>query len=229
VWSPDGRFVPYPGAGDTPGVVTAKLLDVRTGEGRPLGIDLAAGPDFTWSPTGRELVIHVVDAATRSDAVRIVTIATGATRTVPLPTAAGQTTRLEAWTTSNELYVSRRNAAPSTVAEFQLLDVQTGQTRPTCVGDPRNVGGSGYPYRDLKSDVCLGLTPDGAAQLLWLASSRRLVVRDPAKQIDRPRGGADARHGAPAGPPARPESPAGAGGAAIPVALLARGTLLGLP
>lgn len=55
VWSPDGRTVAYLGGGDQ---TIVSVVDVETGEFRPLNDQLDHAADLAWSPDGRFLSIR---------------------------------------------------------------------------------------------------------------------------------------------------------------------------
>ena len=175
LWSPDGRYLPYVTRQEGSRTHDVRLIDAQTRQTRSLGLTVTTWPDFLWSPDGNQIAVRTVDESAGLDEVRLVDLDGRISRTVPLRTPSGVTTRLQAWTTAGALLVQRITSA--SVSEYQLIDLDAGRIRTTCTGRPETVG-LGYLYRPAATDICLSMTPDGASQLVWKQSTRRIVIRD---------------------------------------------------
>ncbi len=88
-WSPDGKSVAF--VSDRAGADEIWAIDVADGALRQLTHENGGVADPAWSPDGSEV------AFTHWDKLRIVTVATGATTTVPLPVDAARRPTGPAW------------------------------------------------------------------------------------------------------------------------------------
>ena len=181
-WSPNGQWLPYPS--NLSGKSEAFLLDARSGKARPLGVALDGAPDFLWSPDGRQLAVRVGNGA-----IQIVTIGTGVSRTVAVPSAATATTRLGAWPSAGAIAITQlpEGAHPGTTTEVSLLSVADGSLVPICKGFPILSGSdAGLATFGSTVDLCFGFSRDGRTELIWRHENRRLMQRDVAAGTERP-------------------------------------------
>lgn len=165
-----------------PGVGQRTLRDVRLApagvvEGRTIG-QSDSDPEFVWSPDGTRLAYHATDASRGLNELRVVTLATGESRT--LDTAPTSVTSLRAnntgwssWTARDEIMF--RQEIPKVGNDFYLIPAGGGPARLVCEGRGMSNG-----------DICFHWAPDGSTMIWQEASSARLFVRDLATMIDRP-------------------------------------------
>jgi len=160
--SPDGRAVLYRRNRTDTGRVY--LRNLATGAERAI-VDLeGTASNFAWSPDSQHLAFNFQHAPTQTHEIRIISVATGESRTLA---ARGYPS---AWTTRDELFVYRPNYASNTV-DWSFVPVAGGEPRKVAA---RAVGESGLGT----------ITPDGRAVVV--TQSKRLVLVDLATGDERP-------------------------------------------
>ncbi len=159
--SPDGKLVVYWKNG-----VLGRLYVRELGSGaeRVLVDSDGTVSNFAWSPDSRELAFEYGNQAQKLDEIRIVTIATGAIRSLAVhayPTA---------WTKGGDLFCYRPNYAANTV-DWSLVPAAGGEPRKILAAP---IGEIGYVL----------ITPDGAS--LVADRNKKLVLIDVATGAERP-------------------------------------------
>lgn len=192
VWSPDHTLMPYLTPSTTPRMFDVQLLNIVTGASRPIGIRVEGRPDFVWSPTGDELAMHVVDATTDTDELRVFTPATSRSRALAM-TPKGARARLGQWVGKDQIELRRSNPATPSQDIVSLISALTGRLTNICAGtvgglwekSDRNPFSVSSRANGNPDDLCLGFTPDGMSEMVWRSSSQRLSVHDIATDTDR--------------------------------------------
>jgi Tol biopolymer transport system component len=200
-WSRDGRHFPYLTSTSTSGIYEVQLFDATTGRSRSLGALLPADirqpqgtpanapPMFRWSPEGRQLAMLVGDATNETQHLRIVQVAEGSARTIPLPGETGSRVELNHWTGRGLVVTQRAPSAPQ-LRLVSLVDPSTGRLTRICEQLPAGFVTTMQPramsLRVNDTDLCLGVTRDGSSLLRWDVATQRIMVRDLASLQDRP-------------------------------------------
>ena len=107
-WSPDGEWLPHIAPTPDPKIGEIKLWSPHMGQLRSLGIQADAHTPFRWSADGKRLAMRVQHAAKNIDEVRVVTVATGESRTI----ASGGYRPNGRWTSHDQLILTRANPGP---------------------------------------------------------------------------------------------------------------------
>lgn len=161
--SPDGRYAAYhKNEGEELGKLY--LRDLRTNAERLL-VDLdGAVNNLAWSPDGRQIAFNVQNAQKKIRDVRVVTVATGETRTL----AARDYPAM--WSAAGDLYLFRLDY-PANSIEYLMVPAGGGEARPFLTW---SIATGDFPV----------MTPDGKS--LISAKSKRLLLVDLATRAERP-------------------------------------------
>jgi Tol biopolymer transport system component len=184
-WSADGGSLAYALPVSPAHSFDLEVMDVGTGARRALGLHVTGSPDLTWSPSGAELLVNTATHVGTTGELRLINVATLASRVLPAPGASGARLRIVCWNANGDLVV--QYAGPATpqgvvrgMEDSFLLAVGDGRARKTCSGR----AGGGQP--DAADDMCGEVTRDGTRQLIWQSATKRLMLRDLATGADRP-------------------------------------------
>jgi Tol biopolymer transport system component len=172
-WSPDGAWLPYLGPTADPNVAAVQVWSVKTGQSRPLGVEVDARGWMKWSPDGQRLAIRVQRSAAHVDEVRIVTLATGESHVLAGP-GFGVVGK---WTTNDRLVLRHANPQNPSVTDVLMFPVAGGASIKICAettgGDVCGVSWNGRYVLRLSSDTkryFIREIPDGKEQPVTRAS-----------------------------------------------------------
>lgn len=188
-WSPDAtQLAVYAGTTSRAGEI--RVLTIGTGSTQTVarttafpnsgfGEEASRG-SVAWSPDGRRLAFRAFPDP-QTDEIRIVTLATGESQTLPVPgLEEGWRARIvqientsTAWTTKNDLVIGKRSASG---AESEIVLVPIGG------GPPRTV----CSRRGTVDERCRGLTPDGVYAIFARPESHRYFLRTVATGEEHP-------------------------------------------
>ncbi len=182
-WSPDGRWLAVAMPVSPVRTHEIQILNVATGELRSLGFRAAGSFDLTWSPDGRDVLVHAGTSSAQE--LRLITVATGEVRSLPLPGAPGARLRVSGWTDNRHVQVRHIDPQVPEAEDTFLLSVDSGASRRTCTGQAFALAGTGGTP-GATSDICREVTSDGAQQVVWQQASKRLVVRNLSTGDERP-------------------------------------------
>lgn len=123
--SPDGHRIAY--ATRTSGLA---IMDLTGAPAKPIPLPVpAAGTDFSWSPDGSRLAMTRVDGSLATVDAATGHLAPVAAPAIPASLADLGGQSLIGWRDATHLLVARREWASATT-RVELVDVQTGRTRP---------------------------------------------------------------------------------------------------